>query len=190
MYGYPDGSWEVNLPDMMAPTRLPQLGLGINKDRDGMQKKQWLSSMAVPSDSWLLMVAFNFSARFGFGKSERRRLFEMIDDLPSVAEAVNEVLKTSRGQLGNNKSNKRKSSEKKPRESKHPNPVNVPILSEEVAGENEEVGQGESLHGTCNDAFWIRCDMCERWFHSLCKNVTASEAELFEQYKCPSCSRN
>ncbi|WVZ10538.1 hypothetical protein V8G54_015068 [Vigna mungo] len=35
-----------------------------------MQEKDWLSLVAVHSDSWLLAVAFYFGARFGFGKNE------------------------------------------------------------------------------------------------------------------------
>ncbi|KAM1760653.1 hypothetical protein ACFX12_003505 [Malus domestica] len=49
---------------------LPELALGTNFARDGMQERDWLSLVAVHSDSWLLSVAFYFSARFGFDKIE------------------------------------------------------------------------------------------------------------------------
>lgn len=71
LYGLPNGSWEVNLPVEEVPPELPEPALGINFARDGMQEKDWLSLVAVHSDSWLLSVAFYFGARFGFGKSDR-----------------------------------------------------------------------------------------------------------------------
>jgi len=36
-----------------------------------MNEKDWLSLVAVHSDSWLLSVAFYFGARFGFDKESR-----------------------------------------------------------------------------------------------------------------------
>lgn len=71
LYGLPSETWEVNLPVEEVPPELPEPALGINFARDGMQEKDWLSLVAVHSDSWLLAVAFYFGARFGFGKSER-----------------------------------------------------------------------------------------------------------------------
>lgn len=71
LYGLPNGSWEVNLPVEEVPPELPEPALGINFARDGMQEKDWLSLVAVHSDSWLLAVSFYFGARFGFGKSDR-----------------------------------------------------------------------------------------------------------------------
>ena len=71
LYGLPNETWEVNLPVEEVPPELPEPALGINFARDGMQEKDWLSLVAVHSDSWLLAVAFYFGARFGFGKTER-----------------------------------------------------------------------------------------------------------------------
>ncbi|KAH7521008.1 hypothetical protein FEM48_Zijuj08G0205900 [Ziziphus jujuba var. spinosa] len=71
LYGLPNETWEVNLPVEEVPPELPEPALGINFARDGMQEKDWLSLVAVHSDSWLLSVAFYFGARFGFGKNER-----------------------------------------------------------------------------------------------------------------------
>ncbi|KAG5548818.1 hypothetical protein RHGRI_014238 [Rhododendron griersonianum] len=71
LYGLPNETWEVNLPVEEVPPELPEPALGINFARDGMQEKDWLSLVAVHSDSWLIGVAFYFGARFGFGKSER-----------------------------------------------------------------------------------------------------------------------
>lgn len=64
LYGYPDEQWEVNLPAEEVPPELPEPALGINFARDGMQKKDWLSLVAVHSDAWLLSVAFYYGARF------------------------------------------------------------------------------------------------------------------------------
>ena len=71
MYGLPNETWEVNLPAEEVPPELPEPALGINFARDGMNEKDWLSLVAVHSDSWLLSVAFYFGARFGFDKESR-----------------------------------------------------------------------------------------------------------------------
>ncbi|RID76122.1 hypothetical protein BRARA_B03111 [Brassica rapa] len=48
LFGLPNETWKVNnLPD----------------EETGMQKKDWVSLVAVHSDSWLLSVAFYFGAR-------------------------------------------------------------------------------------------------------------------------------
>ena len=64
LYGNHDGSWEVALPAEEVPPELPEPALGINFARDGMQKKDWLSLVAVHSDAWLMAVAFYFGAKF------------------------------------------------------------------------------------------------------------------------------
>lgn len=74
LYGLPNETWEVNLPVEEVPPELPEPALGINFARDGMQEKDWLSLVAVHSDSWLLAVAFYFGARFGFSKNDRYSL--------------------------------------------------------------------------------------------------------------------
>jgi hypothetical protein len=61
----------VNLPADEVPPELPEPALGINFARDGMNEKDWLSLVAVHSDSWLMSVAFYFGARFGFDKESR-----------------------------------------------------------------------------------------------------------------------
>ncbi|KAH9750175.1 PHD finger protein ALFIN-LIKE 7 [Citrus sinensis] len=122
LFGLPNETWEVNLPVEEVPPELPEPALGINFARDGMQEKDWLSLVAVHSDSWLLAVAFYFGARFGFGKNEssatafqhykmikgicidislnfmveivsiersrQKKLFQMINDLPTIFEVV------------------------------------------------------------------------------------------------------
>ncbi|KAF8397284.1 hypothetical protein HHK36_016197 [Tetracentron sinense] len=63
LYGHPSESWEVTLPAEEVPPELPEPALGINFARDGMNRKDWLSLVAVHSDSWLLSVAFYLGAR-------------------------------------------------------------------------------------------------------------------------------
>ncbi|CAI0376845.1 unnamed protein product [Linum tenue] len=165
LYGMPNETWEVNLPVEEVPPELPEPALGINFARDGMQEKDWLSLVAVHSDSWLLAVAFYFGARFGFGKNERKRLFQMINEVPTIFEVVS----------GNGKQPKDQS-------------------DDDESGEDEEEDdeQGATC-GACGesygtDEFWICCDVCERWFHGKCVKITPAKAEHIKQYKCPGCS--
>ncbi|KAM3404158.1 hypothetical protein ACQJBY_007318 [Aegilops geniculata] len=88
LYGYPNETWEVTLPAEEVPPEIPEPALGINFARDGMNEKDWLALVAVHSDSWLLAVSFYFAARFGFDKEARRRLFNMINNLPTIFEVV------------------------------------------------------------------------------------------------------
>ncbi|KAL2454878.1 PHD finger protein ALFIN-LIKE 6 [Abeliophyllum distichum] len=200
LYGLPNETWEVNLPAEEVPPELPEPALGINFARDGMQEKDWLSLVAVHSDSWLLSVAFYFGARFGFGKSERKRLFQMINDLPTVFEVVTGAVKQAKDEAtapnnnGKNKSSGRMQSRQS--EPQHKG-VKMPAPKEEddSGGEEEEEDdeQGATLCGACgdnygNDEFWICCDICERWFHGKCVKITPAKAEHIKQYKCPSCS--
>jgi len=204
LYGLPNETWEVNLPVEEVPPELPEPALGINFARDGMQEKDWLSLVAVHSDSWLLAVAFYFGARFGFGKSERKRLFQMINDLPTIFEVVTgNVKQLPKDQSGPpNNSTKSKSSGKTSRPEPQPKAVKMspaPPKEDDDNGEEEdddeegEEEQGATLCGACgdnyaNDEFWICCDICERWFHGKCVKITPAKAEHIKQYKCPSCS--
>ncbi|KAJ9687759.1 hypothetical protein PVL29_016290 [Vitis rotundifolia] len=197
LYGLPNETWEVNLPVEEVPPELPEPALGINFARDGMQEKDWLSLVAVHSDSWLLAVAFYFGARFGFGKSERKRLFQMINELPTIFEVVTGV-KQQREMSGNhNNSNKSKSSGKM---SRQPEPqtkgvkVSPPSKEEDESGdEDAEDDEQGAICGACgdnyaHDEFWICCDVCEKWFHGKCVKITPAKAEHIKQYKCPGCS--
>ncbi|PWA36068.1 F-box domain, cyclin-like protein [Artemisia annua] len=115
LYGFPSEQWEVNLPAEEVPPELPEPALGINFARDGMQEKDWLSLVAVHSDAWLLSVAFYFGARFGFEKAERKRLFNMINDLPTIFEVVSGIAKNSqkdKKSVSNHSSTKSKSNSK------------------------------------------------------------------------------
>ncbi|KAL5786878.1 hypothetical protein ACOSP7_003827 [Xanthoceras sorbifolium] len=196
LYGLPNETWEVNLPVEEVPPELPEPALGINFARDGMQEKDWLSLVAVHSDSWLLAVAFYFGARFGFGKNERKKLFQMINDLPTIFEVVTGTVKQPKEQSASGKS---KSSVKvQPRQSEpQTKPVKMsppPKEDDDSGGEEEEEDdeQGATC-GACGDnygtdEFWICCDVCEKWFHGKCVKITPAKAEHIKQYKCPSCS--
>lgn len=206
LYGLPNETWEVNLPVEEVPPELPEPALGINFARDGMLEKDWLSLVAVHSDSWLLAVPFYFGARFGFGKSERKRLFQMINDLPTVFEVVTGNVKQPNDQSSvQNNNSKSKSSGKpqlQPRQSEsQPKGVkmSLPPKEEEESGEEEEDDdeddeqEGATLCGACGDnyatdEFWICCDICEKWFHGKCVKITPAKAEHIKHYKCPTCS--
>ncbi|PPS01774.1 hypothetical protein GOBAR_AA18888 [Gossypium barbadense] len=193
LYGLPNETWEVNLPVEEVPPELPEPALGINFARDGMQEKDWLSLVAVHSDSWLLAVAFYFGARFGFGKNERKRLFQMINDLPTIFEVVTGNVKQLKDQSANhNGSSKSKSSAKVSRQSE-PQSKMISVLTVASSRQSEPQGKMGATCGACGDSygtdeFWICCDICERWFHGKCVKITPAKAEHIKQYKCPSCS--
>jgi len=212
LYGFPNENWEVNLPAEEVPPELPEPALGINFARDGMQEKDWLSMVAVHSDAWLLSVAFYFGARFGFDRNDRKRLFGMINELPTTFEVVSGKSKIKAPPSNNNHSNtksksnnKTKSSEPKVKQPKPPAAPQVkaedPAPAEESPAAEEEGGgggvsegeHGETLCGACGesygpDKFWICCDICEKWFHGKCVKITAAKAEHIKQYKCPACT--
>ncbi|KZV41858.1 PHD finger protein ALFIN-LIKE 4 [Dorcoceras hygrometricum] len=197
LYGFPSEQWEVNLPAEEVPPELPEPALGINFARDGMQEKDWLSLVAVHSDAWLLAVAFYFGARFGFDKSDRKRLFNMINELPTVFEVVSGAAKKQqkeKSSVSNHSSNKSKSNSKmRPSDSIEKVPKSQPKDEEEGLEEEEDDEHGDTLCGACgenyaSDEFWICCDLCEKWFHGKCVKITPARAEHIKQYKCPACS--
>ncbi|KAF8051608.1 hypothetical protein N665_1692s0008 [Sinapis alba] len=190
LYGLPNETWEVNLPVEEVPPELPEPALGINFARDGMQEKDWVSLVAVHSDSWLLSVAFYFGARFGFGKNERKKLFQMINELPTIFEIVTGNAKQSKDLSGNNNNNSNKSKSNGLKVPKMSSPL--PKEEDESEDEEEDDEQG-AVCGACGDSdgtdeFWICCDACEKWFHGKCVKITPAKAEHIKHYKCPSCS--
>ncbi|XP_073052669.1 PHD finger protein ALFIN-LIKE 4-like [Primulina eburnea] len=197
LYGFPSEQWEVNLPAEEVPPELPEPALGINFARDGMQEKDWLSLVAVHSDAWLLAVAFYFGARFGFDKSDRKRLFNMINELPTVFEVVTGAAKKQqkeKSSVSNHSSNKSKSNSKMRASDASEKVLKLqPKDEEEGLDDEEEDEHGDTLCGACgenyaSDEFWICCDLCEKWFHGKCVKITPARAEHIKQYKCPSCS--
>ncbi|KAI3827146.1 hypothetical protein L1987_01216 [Smallanthus sonchifolius] len=182
LYGFPSEQWEVNLPAEEVPPELPEPALGINFARDGMQEIDWLSLVAVHSDAWLLSVAFYFGARFGFDRTDRKRLFNMINELPTIFEVVSgNAKKQTKEKLSvtNHSNNKSKS--------------NTKGRGSESHGRIDDEEHVDTLCGACgenyaSDEFWICCDMCERWFHGTCVKITPAKAEHIKHYKCPTCS--
>lgn len=191
LYGYPDESWEVNFPAEEVPPELPEPALGINFARDGMGRKDWLSLVAVHSDSWLFAVSFYYCARFN--KQDRKRLFTMINELPTIYEVVSGRKPIKEKSAVINGANKTKSSTKK--QEKHPKQAPTLAKEEDETFEEAEEEQGDTFCGACGapytgEEFWIACDICQKWFHGKCVKITAARAEHIKQYKCPSCSSN
>ncbi|KAF2288527.1 hypothetical protein GH714_008198 [Hevea brasiliensis] len=152
-----------------------------------MDRKDWLSLVAVHSDSWLISVAFYFGARLD--RNERKRLFNLINDLPTVFEVVT-GRKPVKEKPSADSGSKSRGSVK--RSSDVQAVKSNPKLTEEVY-EADEDEHNETLCGSCGgsysaDEFWIGCDICERWFHGKCVKITPAKAESIKQYKCPSCS--
>ncbi|KAL2460621.1 PHD finger protein ALFIN-LIKE 6 [Abeliophyllum distichum] len=161
LFAYPDGTWEVKERPETAPPEIPEPSLGINWARKGIPVNDWIKNVALYSDAWLLAVAFYFSSRLGFGKRERNRLFDKINDLPTIVEVViNALLRQAALET-------------------------MPMRVYTSA-------TGASLCGACGnnygtEEFWICCDLCDRWFHGTCVNITRAEAEHIEKYKCLTC---
>ncbi|CAH1422810.1 unnamed protein product [Lactuca virosa] len=182
LYGFPSEQWEVNLPAEEVPPELPEPALGINFARDGMQEKDWLSLVAVHSDAWLLSVAFYFGARFGFDKADRKRLFNMINDLPTIFEIVSGIAKKAQKEktaVSNHSSTKSKSNSKmslqREPESHGKYPKQHPLaalkdeneggmrmgmgmgmgleLDDEDEDEEDEDEHGETLCGACGENY-------------------------------------
>ncbi|KAL7229170.1 hypothetical protein ACSBR2_007797 [Camellia fascicularis] len=186
LYGHSNDTWEVTLPAEEVPPELPEPALGINFARDGMNRRDWLSLVAVHTDSWLLAVAFYFGARFN--RNERKRLFSLINDLPTVFEVVTER-KPIKDKPSMDSGNKSRITTKRSSDGQSKN--NLKLYDENY--EEDEDEHGETLCGSCGgnysgDEFWIGCDICERWFHGKCVKITPAKAESIKQYKCPSCS--
>ncbi|KAH9608824.1 hypothetical protein KSS87_014296 [Heliosperma pusillum] len=214
LYGFPSEQWEVNLPAEEVPPEIPEPALGINFARDGMQDTDWLALVAVHSDAWLLSVAFYFGARFGFNKADsvvsltsqghfcRRRLFNMVNDLPTILEVVTGAAKKQvkeRSTVSNfSSSNSKSNSKSHPgMQAKHAKPPPEPKEEDEglesEEGDEDEEDPGDTICGACGEIyasseFWICCDICEVWYHGTCVKITPARAQHIKQYKCPSCT--
>ncbi|KAG0542248.1 hypothetical protein BDA96_02G086800 [Sorghum bicolor] len=186
LYGHPNGGWEVSLPVEEVPPEMPEPALGINFARDGMKRRDWLSLVAVHSDAWVVSVAFFFAAKLN--ANERKRLFNMINEHPSVYETMTER-KGRENKPGVDNSSKSRHSTKRSNDGKTKN-SRVAVV-EDGYGDDDE--HSETLCGSCSglynsSEFWIGCDICERWFHGKCVRITPAKAEQIKHYKCPDCS--
>lgn len=88
LYGGRDGNWSVDLPADEVPPELPEPCLGINFARDGMQRRDWVSLVAVHSDSWLMAVAFFYAVKLD--AAGRMRLFKQINATSTLFEQVSQ----------------------------------------------------------------------------------------------------
>ncbi|XP_042381930.1 PHD finger protein ALFIN-LIKE 3-like [Zingiber officinale] len=190
LYGYPDEQWEVSLPAEEVPPEIPEPVLGINFARDGMEKKPWLSLVALHSDAWLLALSSYFSGRFQFDKKHRKLLLDMIADLPTICEVVNGKIQDKTSGSKQN-SNKYKSSKLKAEyQAKNSRGKNAKEENEELNEEEDDYLCASCGESSVLDNFWIFCDTCEKWFHGKCVKVTPAKAEYIKNYKCPHCSNS
>ncbi|KAH7295426.1 hypothetical protein KP509_27G046800 [Ceratopteris richardii] len=185
LYGFPDETWEVDLPAEEVPAELPEPALGINFPRDGLGRREWLSLVAVHSDAWLLSIASFHAARYE--THDRKRLFSTICDLPTVLEVLSGRKQAKEKSTVSNGS-KTKSSGKTGKGLKQ---SSTPAHKEEDTEENDEE-HGDTYCGSCNgpyspEEFWIACDVCEKWYHGTCVKITPSKAEHIKEYRCPAC---
>lgn len=202
LYGFHNEHWEVNLPAEEIPPEIPEPVLGINFARDGLREEDWLSLVAVHSDAWLISVAFYFGARFGFDRAERKRLFDMINDLPTIIEVVSRKHNARMGSYRSSNNNKPISKVQiLQQRALEPQAITNTKGSQQLEEEDEDFDDEEddehadALCGACganygSGEFWICCDACEKWFHGKCVKITPAKAEHIKQYKCPSCSSN
>jgi hypothetical protein len=132
--------------------------------------------------------------------SYRRRLFNMINNLPTIFEVVTGAAKKQTKEKAPNSTNKpnKPSSKMQPRPESHskaPKPPAPPKDDDESGDEyadEEEEERDNTLCGSCGtndgkDEFWICCDSCERWYHGKCVKITPARAEHIKHYKCPDC---
>ncbi|MBA0777566.1 hypothetical protein Gotri_005574 [Gossypium trilobum] len=168
--------------------------LGISFCRNGMQRKDWFSLVAVQSEAWLLAVAYFWGARFD--QTDRDRLFTMINDLPTLYDIVTEstwAQAKEKSSVSSNSSNKPLSTANARGSESAEFSISMQTFYEERVSEVEDDDKehGETLCTACgqygSDEFWICCDICERWYHCKCVKITPTKAVQIKLYKCPSC---
>lgn len=67
--------------------------------------------------------------------------------------------------------------------------IQPPKDEDDTLDEKEDDGHGDTLCGACSenyasDEFCICCDLCEKWFHGKCVNITPARDEHIKHYKC------
>ena len=187
------------MPCEEVPPELPEPALGVNFARDGMKRSDWLSLVAVHSDSWLMAVAFYNGARLD--QEGRRQLFNDINSLPTCFEIVSgrastkpvgvgAAQVTKKGSVGNNRGGKRH----------HAAGAAAGVGSKRALDGDEEEDDDDNDGGGGSDPcpncgrkyrtgeFWIACDACDRWFDGKCVNMTQQKADRQPHWKCPMCT--
>lgn len=186
LYGQSDGTWEVALPCEEVPPELPEPALGVNFARDGMKRSDWLSLVAVHSDSWLMAVAFYNGARLD--QEGRRQLFNDINSLPTCFEIVSGRAATKPVGLNSAQGTKRGAMVNK---------NNINSNKRQRAGDHDNQNDNGGRSDDCpicgrkysNGEFWIACDLCDRWFYGKCVNMSQSKADRQPHWKCPGCRK-
>nr|KAJ0205563.1 hypothetical protein LSAT_V11C500283510 [Lactuca sativa] len=132
-------------------------------------------------------------------KETRRRLFSMINDLPTVFEVVTEKKPVKDMVHGADGGSKSKSGTKRSSDGQVKTVAKVAIEEnyeddddDDDDNDDDEEEHGDTQCGSCGgnyngDEFWIGCDICERWYHGKCVKITPAKAETIKQYKCPYC---
>eukprot|EP01023_Acetabularia_acetabulum_P065813 TRINITY_DN8761_c0_g1_i1.p1 TRINITY_DN8761_c0_g1~~TRINITY_DN8761_c0_g1_i1.p1 ORF type:complete len:238 (+),score=45.33 TRINITY_DN8761_c0_g1_i1:138-851(+) len=192
LYGFPDGTWEVDYPAEEVPPEFPEPALGINFCRDGLKKHEWLTLIAAYSDSWLLAMAFFKAARFS--QESRQQLFDMINSEPTLYEIVTRTTGPTAVQ-GRIPSANRRSSGSNRRKTATTNYIDYAGFEgeNEFDDGDEEEGDGESEPcPTCGKTyrsgeFWIACDYCESWYCARCSNMNEEKADAVKVWKCSQC---
>lgn len=162
-----------------------------------MQRQDWLSLVAVHSDSWLMSVAFYNGARLD--AEGRRQLFNDINSLPTCYEIVSGRVTSkppgSAAQVG-----------KRPVGSGAPAPMPVAHMKrgrpgpgyrysrpDDADDNEEEEGAGSDPCPNCgrlykSGEFWIACDICDRWYDGQCVGMTPQKADRSNKWACPFCA--
>ena len=177
------------MPCEEVPPELPEPALGVNFARDGMKRSDWLSLVAVHSDSWLMAVAFYNGARLD--QEGRRQLFNDINSLPTCYEIVSgrattkpvglkstQVTKRAGMVNNNNTSNKRQRADDE---------------EDDDDDDDDDNGGGSDICPVSGrkyrtGEFWIACDMCDRWFYGKSVGMNQFKADRQPRWKCPGCA--
>eukprot|EP00192_Tetraselmis_astigmatica_P018173 CAMPEP_0117656456 /NCGR_PEP_ID=MMETSP0804-20121206/4814_1 /TAXON_ID=1074897 /ORGANISM="Tetraselmis astigmatica, Strain CCMP880" /LENGTH=239 /DNA_ID=CAMNT_0005462859 /DNA_START=475 /DNA_END=1191 /DNA_ORIENTATION=- len=193
LYGYADKVWEVNLPAEEVPPEIPEPALGINFARDGMRKEDWLSLVAMHSDTWLLAVAFFNGSRLD--PHQRAELFNMINSNPTIFEIIQGKAKGPKpkakvqppatvGKPKKQMDSRPPGGQPKPKPPKRP--AADPAPTDEGSEDEYDDGEGDPCP-SCGgfykkDEFWIACDGCETWYHGKCVKVNPQNAEKIKTW--------
>ncbi|XP_071723947.1 PHD finger protein ALFIN-LIKE 4-like [Rutidosis leptorrhynchoides] len=166
LYGLPNEQWEVCLPKEEIPAKLPQPVVGINHSRE---ENEWLIFVAMHSDAWLIALASFYGARARFSEADRKYLFYKINNLPIIVDVVSRSQTKEKPSISSHCSNNLLKGDS---DSQHE------MMEEKDDDDDEdEASHGDTYCSSCGDnyrldEFWICCDLCERWFHGKCVNIT------------------
>ncbi|KAI9118498.1 hypothetical protein K1719_010830 [Acacia pycnantha] len=92
LFGDTSGLWRVGLRDVNVPPGLPQPVWGINLLRDLVPFMTWISWVARYSDVWLGSLASFEAANIGLHQVDRQKLNDMIGELPTLADIVDDYV--------------------------------------------------------------------------------------------------